>query len=347
MKRSTGVTVIAVLSLIGSILTLLMGIVLALLMLFASAPSSNDLPGSPMFFKVIIVGVVLIYLLLALWGILTSVGLLWLKNWARVSIIVFSVLLILMNGFGALLSLSVPFSLPNKPADASAMAGARIFMGGFSLALLGIGIWWLVFFTRARVKEQFVPALAGGPMQQAADATQVPYRQSITPGERPLSITILAWFLLAGCLFIPLNLWLHFPALLFTELVRGWPATTYYLAVAVLHLYLGIGLLRLQPTARKVGIAYFIFCFANSAVFNFAPGSRARVLALLEATRSVFPVWMHSAFQIDPTPQLIGGAVFGLAALTVPLYLLITRRQAFARALPGSMGGINQTQILQ
>jgi len=350
MKRSAGVTVIAVLSLIGSVLTLLMGVVLALVMVFASAPSSNDFPGSPMFFKAIMALVLLIYLVLALWGILTSIGLLRLKNWARISTIVFSVLLILMGGFGVLLSLSFPIpSVPAKPADPSAVMGARIFAGAIQVALVSIGVWWLVFFNRARVREQFVPGYASGPTSQRSAAAQVSCVEptaGVMRGKRPLSITILAWLLLAGCVLIPLNLWFHTPALLFTKLLSGPPAATYYLAITLLHLYLGIGLLRLQPVARRVGIAYFAFCFANASAFNLAPGGRARMLAFLDMTRSRYPwlpPWQDSALQIDLTPFLIVGAVFGLVPLVVALYLLITRRQAFERALHQPAGGINQT----
>lgn len=301
MKRSTGITVVAVLSLIGSILTLLMGIVLALLMLFASAPKSNDFPGSPMFFKVIMVGVVLIYLLLALWGILTSMGLLWLKNWARVSMIVCSVLLIVMGVFSVLPSLLPISSISNKPADASAMTAVRVFMGVFSLALVAIGIWWLVFFTRPKVREQFLSgplALSGEPITSAGMLRR-----------RPLSITIIAWYLVAGCLFIPLNLWLHTPAVLFTKLVTSRAAAaTYYLVIGALHLYLGIGLLCLRPTARTVGIAYFVFGFVNAAVFYFAPGGHARMLAFLELLQSVYPwmrPWQNPALQAQLAPYLI------------------------------------------
>jgi len=338
MQRSTGVTVIAILSLIGSTLTFGIGIVLALVMTRGPLPRSNDFPGSPVFFKIVLVGVVLMYLLPSGWGIASGIGLLRLKNWARVSMIVFSVLLIVMGVFSVLPSLFPISSISNKPADASAMAAVRVFMGVFSLALAGIGIWWLVFFTRPKVREQFLSApvvLSGEPVTSVGMLRR-----------RPLSITIIAWWLLAGCLFIPLNLWLHSPAILFTKVVTSRPAAaTYYLVIGALHLYLGIGLLRLRPTARTAGIAYFVFGFVNAAVFYFAPGGHARMLAFLELLQSVYPwmrSWQNPALQAQLAPYLIVGAVVGLVSLLVPLYFLITRRQAFAPGLPGSMGAINQ-----
>jgi len=350
MKRSTGVTTVAVLSLIGSIFTLLMGIVFALAMFYAPVPRSNEFHGSPMFFKGVTVTALFIYLLLALWGTLTGIGLLRLKNWARISTVVFSVLLIIMSGFGVLVSLFLTIPpVPNKPADPSAITAIRVFMGAFWLVLLGIGTWWLVFFNRVRVREQFVPAFAGGFTAQGSAAAQASYAGPTTGAmrrKRPLSITIIACFLLAGCVLIPLNLWFHTPAAFFTKLLNGEAAATYYLAITLLQLYLGIGLLRLQPAARRVGIAYFIFCFVNAASFNFAPGGRARMLAFLDMTRSRYPwlpPWQDSALQFDSTLFLIFGVGFGLVPLVVALYLLITRRQAFEGALPEPAGGIDQT----
>jgi hypothetical protein len=110
----------------------------------------------------------------------------------------------------------------------------------------------------------------------------------------------------------------------------------YYLALAALQLYLGIGLLRLKPAARTVCIWYLAFGFVNATVFYLAPGGHARMLALIEKQQSMLPwmqPWQSQMWQqMDLTPLLIVGACFGLAFLLVPLYFLITRRQAFETA---------------
>src|SRR5215472_18074603 len=98
MNRSVGVTVIAIVVLIGSALVLGVG-ALAIIGVVAGStgPPPNNFPGSPMFFRTFILMVPLIYILPAIWGIVTGVGLLQLKNWGRISIIVFSVLLLLVG----------------------------------------------------------------------------------------------------------------------------------------------------------------------------------------------------------------------------------------------------------
>jgi len=326
MKRSTGVTVIAILSFVGSGFTILMAIVMAMVRPWSRV--SSDLPGSPVFFKAIMVGVVLFYSFLALWGVLTGVGLLRLRNWARVSIIVFSTLLILA-GIGSILPAFAPLpSSPNEPAGASAMVAVRVFMGVFAFLLLGTGVWWLVYFTRTRVKEQFVsPAVATDEITLDALAHQ---------RRRPLSITIIAWLLLGGCMSIPLNLWLHMPLILFTRMITSRPAATIYcVVITVLNLYVGVGLLRLRPMARTVGIAYFVFAFVNGAVFYFAPGGHTRMSALMNGALSMLS-WVPRqdvAWQLE-APYWVVYAAIGQATGLVPLYFLITRQRAFGKGLP-------------
>jgi hypothetical protein len=340
MKRSAGVTVIAMLALLGSAFIFAMGVLMLVVMSIGPDLHSNQLPGtSPVFMKTFFAAMSLVYFLPAIWGLVTGIGLWRLKNWARLSTIVFSVLLLLGAGFGGLISLLVPLpAVPNSAANPSALATFRIFMGVFWLSQLGIGIWWLVFFNRSNVKQQFRPT---DPVA-AAESTAYPIQtapgnamDSVAP-ERPVSITILAWWLLAGCLFIPLAFVLRTPAILFTKLLTGWQATLFLIAFAVANLCIGIGLLRLRPAARTAAVVYFAFGLVNAAVFYFAPGGHARILALMEHQQSLFP-WMRMfpqqpAFHIDPTPFVTIGAVAGLIGASVPLYFLITRKDAFEKA---------------
>lgn len=342
MKRSIGVTVITILSLIGSALTFALGIVMLVVMVLAPASSSNQFPGSPLLFKMVLLFSSLVYLLPAVWGIVTGIGLWRLKNWARISIIVFAVLLCAMGGFAGLISFLVPFPTPaNGGADPAVMSGVRFAMGVFWLTQLAIGIWWVVFFNRPKVKAQFVQ-----PAPAPADAGLLPTAQPLqytTPGpsvpgtaERPLSISIVAWLLLVGCLFIPLSFFLHAPAVLFTKLLTGWPAILFFLSFAVMQLFIGIGLLRLNPAARMAAILYFVFGAVNTSVFYIAPGGHARAAALMDSQKSMFP-WMRlyqsqTQFVFDPTPFVVVGSLIGVIVAMIPVYFLITRRLAFEKA---------------
>jgi len=111
----------------------------------------------------------------------------------------------------------------------------------------------------------------------------------VPPGsQRPLSITIIAWLLLIGCVFLAVNLLLKAPMVLFTTMITGWTAAIFCLAYTVANFFVGRGLLRLQPWARHAAIGLYGFGLLNAAVFNFTPGAHARILALIESQSSMF-----------------------------------------------------------
>ena len=342
MKRSAGVTAISILSMIGSAFMLLIGILFVLVAILAPIPEAPGIPYSPAFFKAMFWGIAIFHALLAAWGILTGIGLFRLKKWARISIIVFSVLLILQSAFGVLIALIMPF-LPrqNQSADPAAMIISSIIMAVLALTLLGLGIWWLVFFLRKKVREQFASTLTMLPISPGLEGsapTLDPLATSSMPSptRRPLSFTIIAGFILVSCLFIPLNIFLRTPAILLTKLLVGWPATMYFIAFLILQLYIGIGLLRMKLTARVVAIAYFCFGFVNGAIFYLAPGGNSRILNLITRSQEIFP-WMQpwqnqQPFVLDFKPLIAVGVCMGLAVVMIPIYFLITRKAAFEKA---------------
>jgi hypothetical protein len=321
-------------------------------------PPDPNFPASPEFFRVVRFVVPLFYLLPAAWGITTSIGLFRLRNWARISIIVFAALLAIFGLFGllgafAMFAMPAPAMPPGARLDPNFfLMVMRAIMVAFALAQLGIGSWWLVFFNRAKVKEQFAPQptafvpypVPGGtppppslyPAPSAQPAQSPAAASWLSMPGRPVSVTIIGWYLLVGALLIPINLVLRTPAFLLVNIVTGWPAVAYFLVVLGIHVYCGLGLLRLQPVARLLGIAYFVFSFLNSAVFFFAPGGMARMARMLEAQQSIFP-WMRPmpgghAYPFDIRPFMMTGAVGGLALVLIPLCFLIINNRAFAKA---------------
>jgi hypothetical protein len=342
MKRSVGITVIAVLSLIGSILVLLMGILMLVIMAIVPSPHSAASPFSPAVFKVVMLLAAMLYVLPAIWGIATSVGLFRLSNWARISIIVFSVLLVLMSGLTALTTLVIPMPSTGNGYDSATTFAIRSVMVIVWLALLAIGVWWLVFFNRARVKQQFTTAatpLSSAPegmiAVQQSEGSFSPPASTLAPA-RPLSFTIIAWLLLAGCLFMPVGLFLHSPAIFLTRILTGWTAVLLYGLFFAINLFVGIGLLRFKLLAREIAIGYFAFAFVNTAVFYLAPGGQGRMVSLLSIQGNMFP-WMaalqnSSGLGIDPTPMFRLMSVVGLLPIPVILYFLITRKRAFEKA---------------
>jgi hypothetical protein len=148
---------VAILQIIGSALLLVLAAFMAFAMIMATPPPNDPRPP-PMYFTVMRVVLPFFYAVPAVWGIVTAVGLLQLKNWARISTFVISILLIVFGVFGILTS--AVFFLKPPPIDGVdpkmfTVVGTALAI--FSLAQLGLGIWWMVFFNRAGVKAQFRP----------------------------------------------------------------------------------------------------------------------------------------------------------------------------------------------
>jgi hypothetical protein len=257
MTRSAGVTANAVIALVGSVSTFAMGALMLFGMVFAlqSTPVEppKDFPLPAVYLKAFMMLMPLVYVLPAIWGICTGIGLLRLKNWARISIIVFGGLLAVFGLFGAFGALIMALvTLPSSPGmDPTALTVVRIFMVIFALGQLGLGILWLYFFNRATVKAQFQrppvsftdavasPVFPAMPPPPALVTSIAPSPAKTPSLSRPISVTIIAWYLLLGCALIPTNLALHTPAILFTVLLTGWAAAAYYLVLVAAQITSG------------------------------------------------------------------------------------------------------------
>jgi hypothetical protein len=256
---------------------------------------------------------------------------------------------------------------PGNDLDPKIFSLIGAFTALFALAQIGVGIWWLVFFNRASVKAQFLAQSPSFPyLEQGAAPYAIEMPHSATPPPpnsapptglapplsrsiaapnltvRPLSITIIAWFMLVSCLFVPFNILLHAPVLVFATILTGLPAVIFVLIVAALNVYIGIALLRMKPAGRLVGMGYFLFGLLNVAVICFAPGRTARLARFLDIQQSMFP-WMRSAqanslFRADITPFLIVGAVGGAVFSLVLLYFLAAAKPAFDKAARAQVG---------
>ena len=347
MRRSTGVTVNAVFALLGSLLALGFGVLMAIGMFMAASRPGveppKDFPFPPEFLKAIFFLVPLIYVLPAAWGISTSIGLLRLKNWARVSIMIFAGLLAAYGVFGLLgaaIFAVVPFPVgpDNRELDALVLTIVRAVFVILPLSQLALGVWWLVFFNRRTTRTQFQPLQAvtlGSPPPPPLQPVAHTLRRA-TPS-RPISISIIAVYILIACPYMPVLLAIRAPAVLFTALVTGWVAALYYVVLLGLLIYVGIGLLRLQRTARVLGMVYLAFAILNPAAFYFAPGGHARVKQLIDWEMSKFP-WLQQfqanlPVQLDLTPlittSIMIGIVLGMVLAIVALYFLFVNKAAF------------------
>ena len=321
MNRSVGVTVTAVIVLFGSGLTLLAGV----MMLFAS---SSDLPipeNQVHFLKYFMVFLALVLFAAAAWGIASGTGLMRLREWSRISMLVFSALLLFVCIPGLLMFLFMPFPPPGtapSPELTKEMLGAtRIFMVVLYGILAALGGWWIYFFNKRSTKDQFlkvrIPGLEG-----------MPGGEVISPYARPLSITLIAWWLLISGFIGVLGLSVNPPVFFLGYFFKGTYASMLMLALALVQSLIGFGLLKLRPWGRTLAIYYFQFLIFNSLTMVLIPGTQAR----FEQAMSEMLSDMQGTLGTPPSPMHVPiwfGVIFAVPLLSLLLWIVVSRKDVF------------------
>jgi hypothetical protein len=271
----------------------------------ALGPPPRDQPLSPKAFAAIMIAMSALFAALAVWGISTAFGLFRRRPWSRISILIFAGLLTFFAASGLLM---MPFmQFPADPnVGARLMSIIRLSMFGFYAALTGIGVWWLILFNLRNSRRYFIGQ---------ADAPA---------SGKPLSISLIAWYLLIAAALLPLAVILRVPALIFGVVFTQGAALAVYIAFAVVHLYLGVALLRLRETARIGAILYFGFV----AVSGVVSALRVDPDEMMRQTQAAMPAFATTSTPAIPTPPWLI-ATLTIAYGAIPTYFLIRRRQAF------------------
>jgi len=298
IRRPVGVTLSAiVLGLAAAMLCLLAGFSVLGTFIVRHTPMTIEAPGvppSPSFMLGVIAFSVVLYLALAIWAIVTVVGLFRMRNWARISIMVIGGGIALIGLFSTLVSAAMPAMMKSVPmppnTDPAMMRGIFLFMAIVWLVIASIGIWWLVYFALRRTREAFAHAalqrglpLSGtgritaypatsSPMTDFTVARPMVYEPPTAPAEtylppipatqpaapaRPVSITIIAVLMFLGTATTVLMMLLPIPAFFFGVVLPGWTGHVLYLVFACLSGVSGVGLLKLQKPAWVLSFALY------------------------------------------------------------------------------------------
>jgi hypothetical protein len=172
MKRSGDVTAAAIILFFGS------GLLVLLMLLAVLGAVTTQMPPEARYGEFLGFG---FYVVFAAWGIANGVGLLQLRPWARISMIVMSVGAIFFSFFGAIGLMLVP-RIVAQSADVPPGAGVVVAIVGTAMLLvpLAIAIWWLVLFTRERVVVEFA---TGSAAQSSLASAELPPTISPTPSQ--------------------------------------------------------------------------------------------------------------------------------------------------------------------
>jgi hypothetical protein len=259
------------------------------------------------------------YSLLALGGlgIVNGVGLLGLKNWARKIMVVGSGIAVNISVYCIYVSLAllgVPPTTAMKPATAHLLWGSFF---GLSLLVFGVGLWFVMAFTRTPAIASFVTA----PVQPVGAVASIP--------NCPLPLALLAGFYVMGAIVSVLLLRVpdRVPDVVFAHALYGAPRLQYVLFTTAAGIAATIGLFRVRPWGIHLAIGLELFSISSHAANLLEPKAveslRAALAAMAEHGANL-P--RDSALSFRYLEGL--GLCFGLLLL---LILLLTRSR-FLRA---------------
>jgi hypothetical protein len=270
----------------------------------------------------------LFLVLLAAWAIVTIVGLVRLRNWARYSVLVIGgcmAALGLLSVCGIILVAAVSAqAAPTPGVPTHVMQAIWLITALFYAAIAAVGIWWLTYFNLRSVKTFFTPN------PYAPNATLPPPPGFPNTPSTPTAIIVIACLFLLSTLGCLIALFLPFPAFLYGFILSGPIVKVIYIALGLLTAAIGIGLLRLDNRARLATYGLIALGAINLCLLA-TPWYRAGFRSYnLQLTESLRPAW------VPPTPPFVFSgpilalsAVFGLAVYAAILWLLHRHRAAF------------------
>lgn len=338
MARTGGITFSAVVVFLGSAFTILMGagMVLSAVLLSYVSPGT-DVSGD---FRYFAIAEAMILLGFGGWGIATGVGLINTRPWARISMIVFSALLLFIALPGALFIAFLPLpgpSDPNLPANFTVMlrAGLVVFFG----LLAALSGFWIYFFNKKSVKAQF---LREPPVGEPGVADLAGGRLNA----RPVSITVIGWFLLIGAAMGPLGLLFarnffpgkDIPLCFLGFFFFGRSAFLIFVARMAAQAVAAVGLLKLKEWGRLLAIWLQVLAILNMGLLFGIPANRAKFQQILQTMDAAMDARMHQAAPFVFPTWL--GLVMSLPIPLVILWFLVAGKQAFIAAARQPAGQI-------
>ena len=322
--RSGAVTAAAVIAILGSILLLLCAVFGLLGVVMMQNMPGNTAAQPPEVRYAGFVGVAFIAAVGG-WGLVSGIGLLRYRNWARISTLVWSGLAVFVCGIALLFVSSMKFPIPPNAGE-----GTESFVRFFVVATYGspllIGVWWLILFTRKPIVALFTSPVPG----PGALLDPSGFPAALARPRPPLPVAIVAWFLIvSGPFSIGVLFFQRFPLLLFGRIYHDPAGAIFLVASAAFCFAGGIGLLKLKPWAFWIIVSWQIFGLLNGTLSLLSPNYDALMKEILATSR--FP---HAQDYAMPVQNYRAFAFLGLAFVAAVLVILLSYRSRFLTASP-------------
>jgi len=319
---SGSVIAAAVVAIAGSVLTILCFCLTLLSVAFVGSGSRPQLPAPVKIGAEIMFG---LFIAVAIFGVATGIGLIRLRNWARISALVWAGFSGFCCAFGLVFVVLIPFPAPpNAPAASMAMVRWILF-SVYGLPVL-VSVWWLVLFNRSTIKSQF----RGENLSADGSAPQKP--------RCPLPLAVLAWLLIVSILnsLFVLVLPFHMPVFLFGRVVAGGAGKAIFLLSSLLFAVAGVGLLKLKPWSYPLAIGMYLFWIASGVVSMLTPNFRSALNAAI--SEMLIPMHLPDTQMPAATSMRSAnlGMFLGLAFCALILGMLFYYRRRFLEAAAAS-----------
>jgi hypothetical protein len=342
------VTAAGVVAMLFSAFGVLCGLLVEISMLLAPRlQTSLGSPAIPPGTRVVVQATWLLGLGVAVFGFFVGIGVLRRRNWARITMLVWGGIMAVFSAisipFIFLVFNSMPLALPNGEETAPIMGFMKVFMVFFYGIPLGVGIWWLVLFTRPRVAAAFVaPASLEAPAYSPAlDVTGFPLREPAEPApvslkaSCPLPLMILAGFLVFSSAFMLLAVLFpmtgSMPFFFFGHLFTGITAKVLLGLMGVVFGAGGIGILKLKPAALHTVLVLYGVFFINGILSLLNPHFLAAVQEATQRLDAQNPAFAGgNPFLTEPFFRSM--MIFGLCFSAAIIALLLFYRSRFLEA---------------
>ena len=281
---------------------------------------------------------------ICLFGIFVGVGVIRRRNWARISILVWAGFMTLVCigslAFTLFLFSAIQNQLPNvNPADAAKMMQfMKIFLSIFYGVPAGVGIWWIVLFTRKRVATAFtnpgvfVSGMDASGFPQPALSVRAPQKPKPAC---PLPLAIFSVFLIFSSvctlLFLILPMPVSFPLLLFGHVLSGSSPKLFLGIFGVITGVAGFGVLKLKPWAFYTGLVLQCFGLVNLLLTIFSPAVAPAMRAAMQEMMAQYPSSPFGNIFLSDN-YLRGSMIFGLILCAAFVALLLFQRSRFLEA---------------
>lgn len=321
-KASASVIAAVVVAVLCALFFLLSCSVALIGLFLVKLPSS--VPELPPFAKAVELAIIGLVICLSIFGIITGVALIYLRNWARISILIWGGVFAFFGAVGIPFAFLLPkISPPDAPqlpeSSQQLLQWILVFVYGLPLV---IGVWWLILFNRKSIKAQFAGT-------SASVETALPQKPRC-----PLFVVVLSWFYIASILnlgFLPI-IPVRVPVFLFGVELSGRTGISLLLLTCVGFFIGGVALLKLKPWGYYLTIALQALWLASGAVSLMNRNYETAMASYMRDSRN----WMHAPemqFPPEPTAQsIVAIMAFGLVVAAVILGLFLYYRQRFLEA---------------